>query len=123
MKNLCIISRKKGARNSILIRGQSLAVTLIRGNSAHGSSMSLHYKGERRARCTGAGYDMQSTVIADFLEWYGAEAAQRVLRLAAKRGAYGVDKDSKGVYAYNGGCGENALCEAFGVSITNYGSM
>lgn len=98
MKNLCIISRKKGARNSILIRGQSLAVTLIRGNSAHGSSMSLHYKGERRARCTGAG-------------------------LAAKRGAYGVDKDSKGVYAYNGGCGENALCEAFGVSITNYGSM
>lgn len=123
VKSLCIITRRKRSPYSVLLPGQSLAVTLKRGDSAHGSSMALHYQGERRARCTGAGYDMQSTVIADFLESHFGDRAQSILSKAAKRGAYGVDKDTKGVFSYNGGCGENSLCEAFGVSITNFGQV
>jgi hypothetical protein len=116
VKTIYTIERTKNGGPSVLKTGDRLTVVVRVGDGPSGARVALLHRGQKMAYCSGGGYDMTGTVFADFLETL--PTAQRTLKAAHERGAYGVRQGAGGGrFMCDGACGLSSVEAAFGVRV------
>ena len=94
---------------------------ISRGRDTYGYNICSLTGGKKTYRCNGGGYDMQGTVLADYLE---AEHQDKLQELAKNKDAntkfYGMRTRDDGSVVLDGACGRSSIehiAEAAGIKL------
>lgn len=117
MKTVITITKSKRHKKwSILKRDESITLIEKVSDGPNGARVGLWLNGKRVAYCSGGGYDMRHTNVANYLATL--PDAQKILKKAC--GEYGVFySESTKRYGMDGACGYSSVEAAFGVNISS----
>lgn len=93
--------------------------TVSHGRETYGYNIcSLYVDGIKTASCNGGGYDMEGTVLGDYI----ANQFQNELKHIDTSSFYGLSKNKEGIIYIDGACGwrsVNRIIEALGLELTH----